>query len=127
MSEKIMDGIMEEAAMDEETMDVVIMNEADPDQGGGQGGDSGSGPGTGTALLEKEQVEEQTRKDDTGDNDRYAHYVSRERLEQARLTGRLVIALCGKVWIPRRNPENYPVCPECKRVYAQMGSGRGGF
>lgn len=127
MSEKIMDGIMEEAAMDEETMDVVIMNEADPDQGGGQGGDSGSGPGTGTALLEKEQVEEQTRKDDTGDNDRYAHYVSRERLEQARLTGRPVIALCGKVWIPRRNPENYPVCPECKRVYAQMGSGRGGF
>lgn len=127
MSEKIMDGIMEEAAMDEETMDVVIMNEADPNQGGGQGGDSGSGPGTGTALLEKEQVEEQTRKDDTGDNDRYAHYVSRERLEQARLTGRPVIALCGKVWIPRRNPENYPVCPECKRVYAQMGSGRGGF
>ena len=66
MSEKIMDGIMEEAAMDEETMDVVIMNEAYPDQGGGQGGDSGSGPGTGTALLEKEQVEERTRKDDTG-------------------------------------------------------------
>lgn len=127
MGEKIMDGIMEEAAMDEETMDVVIMNEADPDQGGGQGGDSGSGPGTGTALLEKEQVEGRTRKDDTGDNDRYAHYVSRERLEQARLTGRPVIALCGKVWIPRRNPENYPVCPECKRVYAQMGSGQGGF
>lgn len=132
MSEKIMDGIMEEAAMDEETMDAVIMNEramnkAYPDQGGGRGEDSGSGPGTGTALLEKEQVEERTRKDDTGDNDRYAHYVSKERLEQARLTGRPVIALCGKVWIPKRNPEDYPVCPECKRVYAQMGSGQGGF
>ncbi|WP_050954548.1 DUF3039 domain-containing protein [Parascardovia denticolens] len=101
------------------------MNEADSDQEGGQGADPGAGAGT--ALLEKEQVEERTRKDDTGDNDRYAHYVSRERLEQARLTGRPVIALCGKVWIPRRNPENYPVCPECKRVYAQMGSGRGGF
>ncbi|WP_455090978.1 DUF3039 domain-containing protein [Parascardovia denticolens] len=101
------------------------MNEAYPDQEGGQGADPGAGAGT--ALLEKEQVEERTRKDDTGDNDRYAHYVSKERLEQARLTGRPVIALCGKVWIPRRNPENYPVCPECKRVYAQMGSGRGGF
>lgn len=125
MDEAAMEAAMNEEMMDMAIMNEVIMNEADSDQEGGQGADPGAGAGT--ALLEKEQVEERTHKDDTGDNDRYAHYVSRERLEQARLTGRPVIALCGKVWIPKRNPENYPVCPECKRVYAQMGSGQGGF
>lgn len=82
----------------------------------------------GTAVLEREETDEKSRRGDDGDNDRYAHYVSKERLEQARITGRPVIALCGKVWIPKRNPERYPVCPECKKVYSQMrGSGSSGF
>ena len=82
----------------------------------------------GTAVLEREETDEKSRRGDDGDNDRYAHYVSKERLEQARITGRPVIALCGKVWIPKRNPEQYPVCPECKKVYSQMrGSGSSGF
>jgi hypothetical protein len=34
--------------------------------------------------------------------------------------GNPVVALCGKVWIPSRDPEKFPVCPECKDVYEQM-------
>ena len=28
-----------------------------------------------------------------------------------------MIALCGKVWIPGRDPNRFPVCPVCKEIY----------
>jgi hypothetical protein len=31
-----------------------------------------------------------------------------------------IVALCGKVWIPFRNPEKYPVCPACKEIYGEL-------
>ena len=44
--------------------------------------------------------------------------------------GTPVVALCGKVWVPSRAPEKFPVCPECKEVWESMkpggGSGSGG-
>ena len=55
-----------------------------------------------------------------GDADRFAHYVSRDRIAESRLTGRPVVALCGKVWVPKRDPSQYPVCPDCKRIYDEM-------
>jgi len=35
-----------------------------------------------------------------------------------------VVALCGKIWVPTRNPENYPVCPECKEIWESMPENR---
>lgn len=75
---------------------------------------------TGTAVLERPKEEEQTRRSDNGDADRFAHYVSRERIAESRLTGRPVVALCGKVWVPKHDPSQYPVCPDCKRIYEEM-------
>ena len=68
--------------------------------------------GTGTAVLER--PEEKTQLDDggNGDADRFAHYDC--------ATGRPVVALCGKVWVPKRDPSQYPVCPDCKRIYDEM-------
>ncbi|WP_182353951.1 DUF3039 domain-containing protein [Flaviflexus huanghaiensis] len=60
-----------------------------------------------------------------GDAERYAHYVRKNKLTESNVTGKAVIALCGKVWIPVRNPEVFPVCPACKEIYAQMKSGGG--
>ena len=77
---------------------------------------------TGTTGLERPAEEEQAQRSDNGDADRFAHYVSRERIEESRLTGRPVVALCGKVWVPKRNPADYPICPECKRIYAEYGN-----
>jgi hypothetical protein len=34
--------------------------------------------------------------------------------------GTPVVALCGKVWVPSRDPEKYPVCPECKEVWESL-------
>ena len=50
-----------------------------------------------------------------------------ERIAESRLTGRPVVALCGKVWVPKHDPKNYPVCPECKRIFEEYGAGGGGF
>ncbi len=80
---------------------------------------------TGTAVLERPQAEEKLKGTDDGDADRFAHYVSKRRMEQSRLTGRPVVALCGKIWVPKHDPSQYPVCPECKRIYEQMMGGAG--
>jgi hypothetical protein len=64
--------------------------------------------------------EEKVEDDGTGDHELLSHYVSREDIVKASTTGVKVYALCGKKWTPTRNPENYPVCPECKAVYLKM-------
>ncbi len=32
-----------------------------------------------------------------------------------------VRALCGKVWVPGRDPRRYPLCPTCKDIAESMG------
>lgn len=32
-----------------------------------------------------------------------------------------VRALCGKVWVPGRDPRRYPLCPTCKEIAEGMG------
>ena len=64
-------------------------------------------------LLRYEQVEE-------GDHDRYSHYVKKDKILRSALSGKPVIALCGKVWVPGRDPEKFPVCPTCKEIYEKL-------
>jgi hypothetical protein len=42
------------------------------------------------------------------------------------VTGTPVKALCGKVWVPSRDPKKYPVCPACKEIYEQLPPGDSG-
>jgi hypothetical protein len=37
------------------------------------------------------------------------------------VNGTPVRALCGKVWVPGRDPKKYPLCPTCKEIAQQMG------
>lgn len=32
-----------------------------------------------------------------------------------------VRALCGKVWVPGRDPRRYPLCPTCKEIAQSYG------
>lgn len=73
---------------------------------------------TSTALLER--TEEQRS---PGDNERFAHYVREDKIMKSMVEGGPVVALCGKVWIPVRNPDNYPLCPTCKEIYKNMNAG----
>jgi hypothetical protein len=35
--------------------------------------------------------------------------------------GTPVRALCGKVWVPERDPKKYPLCPTCREVAESHG------
>jgi len=70
-------------------------------------------------LLEKEKVEQTT---DSGDHDLFSHYISKVDQEAAWLSGKPATALCGKQWLPTKDPQRYPVCQSCKDVYDQMKS-----
>lgn len=60
---------------------------------------------------------EEKVEDGTGDHERLSHYVSKEDIIRSYATGEPIQALCGKKWTPRRNPEKFPVCPECESTY----------
>jgi hypothetical protein len=55
-----------------------------------------------------------------GDHDRFAHYVPKSEIVRSNVEGVPVMALCGKMWIPNRDPERYPVCPTCKEIKARL-------
>lgn len=76
----------------------------------------------GTASPTKTQP---VTSDGEGDHDRFAHYVAKATLTQALIEGNSVIALCGKRWVPTRDPERYPVCPTCKDIYAGLNDTSG--
>lgn len=56
-----------------------------------------------------------------GDHDRFAHYVREADLTRAYVEGSPVKALCGKVWVPSRDPERYQVCPTCREIKERFG------
>ncbi len=57
---------------------------------------------------------------DDGGHDRFAHYVKKDKIVESAVTGKSVRALCGKKWIPSRDPEKYPICPTCKEIHAGL-------
>ncbi len=63
---------------------------------------------------------------DDGDHDRYAHYVRKEDIVRANVEGVPVVALCGKKWIPNRDPSRYPVCPTCQEIMGVIRAAGGG-
>ena len=59
---------------------------------------------------------------DDGDHDRFSHYVKKDEILPSTIEGTPVKALCGKVWVPTRDPKRYPVCPTCKEIMDSLSS-----
>ena len=69
-----------------------------------------------------------------GDHERMSHivlegytptegeYVSAgPSVVEGMVNGTPVKALCGKVWVPGRDPKRYQLCPTCKEIAESMG------
>jgi hypothetical protein len=73
-------------------------------------------PHTGSTTL----LEEQVQNVEPGDHERFSHFVKKEKIVESAVLGTPVVALCGKVWTPSRDPQKFPVCPTCKEIYESM-------
>lgn len=78
-------------------------------------------PGPATSTLERTEAAPDYRTD-SGDHERFAHYVRREKIVESAVTGEPITALCGKIWVPGRDPNRFPVCPMCKEIYEGLRS-----
>lgn len=79
--------------------------------------DFGAG-GVGGQTANSSLLERQTQEIiEPGDHERYSHYVRKEKIVESAVLGHPVTALCGKVWVPGRDPQKFPVCPTCKEIY----------
>jgi len=67
-------------------------------------------------VLESDQTEQV----DEGDHERYSHYVKKDKIVESAVMGGAVVALCGKVWVPNRDPGKFPVCPDCQKIYESL-------
>lgn len=77
-------------------------------------------PAAGTGVIEREETRQQV---EPGDHERYAHYVRKDKILASAVSGQPVVALCGKVWTPTRDPSRFPVCPACKAIYEGLRGG----
>lgn len=64
-----------------------------------------------TDVLEK--TDSNTKE---SNEEHFAHYADAAKVTEGYIMGTPVIALCGKVFIPHRNPEKLRVCPICKEI-----------
>ena len=65
-------------------------------------------------------TEERLAPTDAGDHERFSHYVDKNKITESAVTEKPVRALCGKKWVPSRDPEKFPICPTCKEIHARL-------
>lgn len=75
----------------------------------------------GTSTLE----DSRTLPTEDGDHEKFSHFVPKDKLTEAMVMGTAVVALCGKVWVPSRAPEKFPVCPQCQEIWESLKPGGG--
>jgi len=87
-----------------------------------------------TTQWETIQEIETTPTLDDGDHERFTHVVLEGfhpkdgdfiPIDNSVVGGMInstpVRALCGKVWVPGRDPKKYPICPTCREVAEGLG------
>lgn len=87
-----------------------------------------------TSRLETETVVASPTQIDDEDHERFTHivlegYTPKDgefvALDNSVVGGMInatpVRALCGKVWVPGRDPQKYPICPTCREIAESLG------
>jgi hypothetical protein len=47
---------------------------------------------------------------------KFSHYADSVSVTEGYITGKAVVAICGKVFVPSRDPKKFPICPICKEL-----------
>jgi len=57
---------------------------------------------------------------DDGDREKMSHIIRKDDEMKGYALGEEVEALCGKRWVPTRDPQKFPVCPTCLEVLGHI-------
>ena len=74
-------------------------------------------------ILDERTETTPVTQDSDGGHDLFSHYIKKEKIVESAVTGKAVKALCGKKWVPSRDPSKYPVCPTCKDIFEGLRPG----
>jgi DUF3039 family protein len=87
-----------------------------------------------TIQAQPDVVVESTVETDEGDHERFTHLVLEgytpkdgefvalgNSVVDGMINATPVMALCGKVWVPGRDPAKFPLCPTCKEIALGLG------
>lgn len=67
-------------------------------------------------MAESLLLEDTRTEIDNGDENRFAHYAESASVTEGYIMGTPVMAICGKLFVPSRDPKKYPLCPICKEL-----------
>lgn len=86
------------------------------------------------ANAEHDLLTESVATTDDADHERFTHIVLEgftpkdgdfvtlgNSVVEGMINATPVTALCGKVWVPGRDPQKYPLCPTCREVATSLG------
>lgn len=74
-----------------------------------------------------ERPETETSHGDSDDSEKIAHWARKDKITEGYVEGVEILALCGKYFVPSRDPEGLEVCKPCEAVLNTMfGDGDGG-
>jgi len=87
-----------------------------------------------TPQIDTQQIVTSSTQVDDDDHERFTHIVLEgytpkdgefvaldNSVVGAMINATPVMALCGKVWVPGRDPQKFPICPTCKEIAQSMG------
>lgn len=75
------------------------------------------------SIMETDTIRETGFVTEEGDHDKEAHIVTpASAVTEAAFTGIPCRALCGKMWVPNRAPEQFGVCKRCIEVFEMSGN-----
>jgi len=67
-----------------------------------------------TDVLEKPDTD--VDQEQSSEDEHFAHYAEAAEITEGYVMGTPVVALCGKVFVPHRDPERFKICPSCKEI-----------
>lgn len=67
-------------------------------------------------MIETLEAYPKTKEDIKEENSKVAHLAEKVSVTEGYVLGTPVVAICGKIFIPSRDPEKFPICPICKEI-----------
>jgi hypothetical protein len=87
-----------------------------------------------STQSQAEVLVQSTTQVDEGDHERFKHLVLEgytpkdgefvalgNSVVEGMVNATPVRALCGKLWVPGRDPQKFPLCPTCKEIAESIG------